>query len=162
MRGFRYWRDPICLAACAAYGANRWLLKPFLAMGPFMRGHFNDLFLIPAALPFVLWLQRRLGLRTHDAPPTGGEIALHLAVWAFIAEGAGPWLTHRGTADWRDVAAYSAGAAACYVFWRRREIPCEPGRTPVSPPSDAPEIVARHLPRRSLARARLEPPAASA
>ena len=33
--------DPICLAACAAYGANRWLLKPFFAMGTFMRGHFN-------------------------------------------------------------------------------------------------------------------------
>ena len=106
---------------------NRWLLKPHFtmgAMGPFMRGQFNDCLLIPAALPLVLWLQRRLGLRTHDGVPTGGEILLHLAVWAFIAEGAGPWLTHHGTADWRDVIAYSAGAAACYVLWHRREMPC--------------------------------------
>lgn len=145
MRGFRYWRDPICLAACAAYGANRWLLKPFFALGPFMRGHFNDLLLIPAALPLVLWLHRRLGWRTHDAPPTVGEIALHLAVWAFIAEGAGPWLTHHGTADWRDVLAYSAGAAACYVFWRWREIACGARRTPVTPLPDAQPKIARPL-----------------
>ena len=142
---FRYWRDPLCIAACAAYAVNRWLLKPHFALGPFMRGHFNDCLLIPAALPLVLWLQRRLSLRTHDAPPTGGEILLHLAVWAFIAEGAGPWLTHRGTADWWDVAAYSAGAAACYVFWRGREIPCRGRRTPVTPSTVAQPKIARPL-----------------
>ena len=114
---FRYWCDPLCIAACIAYAVNRWLLKPHFAMGPFMRGHFADCLLIPAALPLVLWLQRRLGLRSHDAMPTGGEILLHLAVWTFIAEGAGPWLTHHGTADWRDVLAYAAGAAASYVLW---------------------------------------------
>ena len=137
MRAFRYWRDPACLAACAAYALNRWLLKPHFAMGPFMRGHFADCLLIPAALPLVLWLQRRLGLRTHDGTPTSGEIFLHLAIWAFIAEGAGPFLTRRGTADWWDVAAYSAGAAACYVLWRWRKIPCRGRRTPVPPSADA-------------------------
>jgi hypothetical protein len=86
-----------------------------------MRGHFNDLFLIPAALPLMLWVHRRLGLRTHDEPPRAGEILLHLLVWTFIAECAGPFLTNRGTADWADVAAYSAGAAVCYVFWRGRK-----------------------------------------
>ena len=121
---FRYWRDPLCIVSCAAYAVNRWVLKPHFAMGPFMRGHFDDVLLIPAALPLVLWLQRRLGLRTHDDIPRAGEILLHLAVWAFIAEGAGPWLTHHGTADWRDVIAYSAGAAVCYVLWRWREMPC--------------------------------------
>ena len=161
MGGFRYWRDPVCLAACAAYGANRWLLKPFFALGPFMRGHFNDLLLTPAALPIVLWLHRRLGWRTHDAPPTGSEIILHLAVWAFIAEGAGPWLTHRGTADLWDVAAYSAGAAVCYVLWRSREMPCELGPISVSTDSDALANMACPLPCQSLARGRSEPPAAT-
>lgn len=118
--GFRYWRDPLCLAACAAYAVNRWLLKPHLPLGPFMRGHFADCLLIPAALPLVLWLQRRLGLRTHDGFPALGEILLHLALWAFIAEGAGPYLTHHGTADWWDVAAYSAGAAASCLWWKWR------------------------------------------
>ncbi len=125
MRRFRYWREPVCLAACVAYAANRWLLKPFIAAGPFIHGHFADLLLIPAALPLVLWLQRRLGWRTHDGPPGAGEVILHLAVWAVIAEVAGPLITHKGTADWRDVAAYCAGAAVCYVWWTRVEIPCE-------------------------------------
>lgn len=102
-----------------------------------MRGHFNDLLLIPAALPLVLWIQRRLGLRTHDGPPTGKEIVLHLAVWSFIAEGAGPFLTNRGTADWRDIVAYSCGAAVCYVFWQGRKIPCDLART-LLPPSQVP------------------------
>jgi hypothetical protein len=145
LAGFRYWRDQFCLAACAAYAANRWLLKPHFAMGPFMRGHFADCLLIPAALPLVLWLQRKLGLRTHDSMPTGGEILLHLAIWAFITEGAGPWLTRHGTADWRDVLAYSAGAAACYVLWRWREIPCRAAQTPVTPSTDAPHKMARPL-----------------
>ena len=145
MAGFRYWRDPICLAACAAYAVNRWLLRPHFALGPFMRGHFNDCLLIPAALPLVLWLQRRLGLRTHDGRPTGGEILLHLAIWAFIAEGAGPWLTHHGTADWWDVAAYSAGAAACSVFWHWREIACGARRTLVTPSTVAQPKIARPL-----------------
>lgn len=142
---FRYWRDPLCIAACAAYAVNRWLLKPHFAMGPFMRGHFADCLLIPAALPLVLWLQRRLALRTHDVLPTGGEILLHLALWAFIAEGAGPFFTHRGTADWWDVLSYSAGAAGCYVFWRWREIPCRGRRTLVTPSPDAQPKIARPL-----------------
>jgi hypothetical protein len=121
---FRYWRDPQCVAACAAYAVNRWLLKPHFAMGSFMRGHFNDCLLIPAALPVVLWLQRLLRLRMHDGMPTAGEIFMHVAVWAFIAEGAGPFLAHHGTADWLDVLAYFLGAIASYVLWRRREIPC--------------------------------------
>jgi hypothetical protein len=104
---------------------NTWLLKPFLALGPFMTGHFSDLFLIPAALPLVLWIQRRIGLRLHDGPPTGAEITLHLAIWGLIAEGAGPLLTHHGTADPWDLVAYSAGAVACYVLTHGRKFPCE-------------------------------------
>jgi hypothetical protein len=142
---FRYWRDPLCIAACAAYAVNRWLLKPHFAMGPFMHGHFADCLLIPAALPLVLWLQRMLGLRTHDDAPTGGEIFLHLAVWTFIAEAAGPLLTHRGTADWRDVAAYSAGAAIGHLLWRRRKIPCGGTRTAVPPTPDAQPQMAHPL-----------------
>jgi len=142
---FRYWRDPLCLAACAAYAVNRWLLKPHFAMGPFMRGHFADCLLIPAALPLVLWLQRVLGLRTHDRAPTGGETFMHLAIWAFIAEGAGPLLTHHGTADWWDVLSYSAGAAVCYVLWRRRELPCRRAGSHLTPSPDAPKNMARPL-----------------
>ena len=117
MRRFRYLLEPLCLAACTLYAANRWLVKPHV-VSPFLRGHFNDLLLIPCALPPVLWLQRRLGLRTHDDYPTAMEIAGHLAVWALIAEWLGPRWMHRGTSDVWDVAAYTLGAVGALVAWR--------------------------------------------
>ncbi len=124
VRRFRYALDPLCVFACALYALNSWGLKPALSAWPFIQGQLNDVLLIPAALPLVLWLQRRLGLRADDAMPGAGEIALHVAVWAAIAEGAGPFLLHRGTADWWDVVAYCVGAAVACALWRRGEIPC--------------------------------------
>jgi len=121
MRRFRYALEPLSLAACVLYAANRWLVKPHVA-SPFLRGHFNDLLLIPCALPIVLWLQRRLGLRAHDELPTMAEVALHLAVWTLIAEWIGPHFFHRGVSDGWDVAAYAAGAAGAVFAWRSPRI----------------------------------------
>lgn len=118
MKRFRYGFDPLCLAACALYTANRFLWKPYAGPG-FFHGHFNDLLLIPAALPWVLWLGRRCGWRAHDTAPGAGEIALHTAIWSAICEGLGPALTHHGTADWRDVGCYAAGAVAAWMVWSR-------------------------------------------
>ena len=121
---FRYARDPLCVFACGLYALNRWVLKPALPSWAFLHRHLNDVLLIPAALPLVLWLHRQLGLRGHDEPPSVGEIAGHCAVWAFIAEGLGPWWLHRGTADGWDVLAYAAGAFLSYVWWWCGKIPC--------------------------------------
>ena len=115
---FAYLRDGGFLAASAAYALNRWLLKPLLP-SPFLRGYCNDLLLIPAALPVVLWLQRLLGLRRHDRAPTWSEIAVHLAVWSLICEGIGPTWLHRGTADPWDLAAYAVGGLAAGLWWHR-------------------------------------------
>ena len=60
MKRFGYLRDPLCIAACALYLLNRGGLREHIG-GVFLRGHFNDLLLIPAALPLVLWVQRRIG-----------------------------------------------------------------------------------------------------
>lgn len=117
VKRFRYAADALCLGACALYALNRGLLKAHIP-SPFLHGYFNDVLLIPCALPCVLWLQRRLGLRTHDAPPDAREVALHFAVWAIVAEGIAPHLT-RATGDWRDVLAYAAGAGAAFVWWQR-------------------------------------------
>jgi hypothetical protein len=117
MTRFRYALDSLCLAACALYAVNRWLVKPHVS-SPFLRGHFNDLLLIPCALPLVLWLQRRLGLRLHDEAPSLAEVALHLAVWTLIAEWIGPRWMHRGVADGWDAAAYTAGAVVALIAWR--------------------------------------------
>ena len=83
-----------------------------------LTGYFNDLLLIPAALPWVLWLQRRLGVRPTDGLPHWREIFLHLAVWAFVAEAVMPQLLARATGDWRDVLAYAVGAVAAGCCWQ--------------------------------------------
>ena len=118
MRQFGYWRDTLCRLSCAAYAANRWLLKP-LCSSRFLHSHFNDLLLIPAALPLVLWLQRRLGLRHHDRFPTAGELISHLVIWSVLFEWVGPHYM-RVTGDPLDVAAYAAGSAAAALWWRRQ------------------------------------------
>jgi hypothetical protein len=114
---FAYFRDPLCLAACILYALNRfWFRQQF--GGEFLHGYFNDVLLIPAALPLVLWLQRRLGARTHDYRPQWSEIALHVTVWSFVAEAVAPQLLPNATGDWRDVVAYTAGAIASGCWWQ--------------------------------------------
>lgn len=124
MKAFRYGRDPLCLVAIGLYGLNRWGLKPHLE-SVFLHDHFNDVLLIPAALPLVLWVQRKLGWRNHDLAPDAGEIALHLIVWSLIAEVAGPYLFDHATGDWRDMAAYTFGAVVAGLWWN-----CRPGANP--------------------------------
>jgi len=104
------------MVACVLYVANRWCL-PTALKGPFLRNHFNDCLLIPAALPLILWLQRRLRLRHSDAPPDWREVLLHLAVWSIAAEVVGPRLFSRATGDIWDVVAYTAGAIVATVIW---------------------------------------------
>ncbi|MCW5558754.1 MAG: hypothetical protein KIT22_13115 [Verrucomicrobiae bacterium] len=50
MKPFRYARDPLCLAGCGLYLVNRLWGRAHLG-GAFLRGHFIDLLVIPAALP---------------------------------------------------------------------------------------------------------------
>jgi len=118
MNWFRFWRDPLCISAIAAYGLNRWFFKPMLGL-PFLHDHFDDLLLIPAALPLVLWLQRCLGLRLHNHPPSGREVMLHLVVWSVICEFIGPRFLGRGTADIMDVLVYAVGGLGAWFYWNR-------------------------------------------
>ena len=119
MNGFAYLQDRLFLLAAVSYTLNRWLLKPLIP-SPFLHGYFNDLLLIPAALPVVLWLQRSLGLRTHDHSPSWSEATLHLVVWSLICEWIGPLWFHHGTADAWDVAAYATGSVVACLWWNRR------------------------------------------
>ncbi len=117
MKRFGYWRDPLFLCCGVLYAMNRWLLLPHVT-SPFLRGQFNDCLMLPCALPVVLWLQRRLGLRPHDANPSGAEIGFHLVVWSIWCELIGPHL-FRTTGDFRDVLAYTAGATLAWLWWRQ-------------------------------------------
>ncbi|MGH8018669.1 MAG: hypothetical protein ACREIA_10305 [Opitutaceae bacterium] len=112
--------DALCVLAVALYVLNRWMIKPALASG-FMHGYFNDLLLIPAALPCVLWVHRLIGLRRHDRAPCFREIALHTLTWSVICEAAGPLVFHRGTADWCDLCACVVGAILGWTWWQRGE-----------------------------------------
>ena len=116
MKRFAYARDPLCVVACGLYALNRWWMRAAIG-GVFLHGYFNDLLLIPAALPLMLWLQRQTGLRPDDARPRWGEIALHFGAWSIAAELIAPHFMRWTTGDWRDVAAYGAGALAAGLCW---------------------------------------------
>ena len=119
--------DPVCIGACALYSINRWLISPHVSAA-WVHSWVDDAFLIPAALPLLLTVQRMLGLRNHDGPPTWIEIAAHLAGWSVLFEYIGPMFNRHSTGDILDVAAYSVGAAVAGIWWHKR-------RTQVSPHS---------------------------
>ncbi len=119
MKRFQYLADPTWLGACLLYALNRGWWR-HVCPTPFFTGQFDDLLLIPCALPVLLWLQRRLGLRTHDRFPEPGEIAFHLLVWSVIAEVVGPRVFPWAVGDVLDVAAYAAGGLLAGLWWHGR------------------------------------------
>ena len=118
MRPFRYCLDPVFLASGLLYALNRVCLAPrWGAVAPFLTNHFGDVLLIPCALPILLWLQRLVRLRTHDLPPTPGEIGGTLVLWAVLFEIAFPRFTGRGVGDPLDLLAYASGALLASFAW---------------------------------------------
>lgn len=117
MKPFGFWRDRLFQVGCGAYAVNRWLVKPH-THNAFLHSHFNDLWLIPCALPLVLWGHRRLGWRSN-APPTFGEVAGHLLIWSLLFEWVGPRFYPRATGDPWDVMCYVAGGLAAWLWWNR-------------------------------------------
>jgi len=118
VKRFGYFSDRLFLLGCSLYAINRWGLKPRIH-SPFLHDHFNDLLLIPCALPLLLWLHRRLNLRSHDQPPSLTEISLHLAVWSVLFEVIGPHIMPHSTGDPWDVIAYVVGGLCAGLWWHR-------------------------------------------
>jgi hypothetical protein len=121
LRKFHYLGDGLFQLTLALYALNRWGLKPYLR-SPFLHQHFNDLLLIPCALPPLLLAQRWLRLRLHDELPTPGEIALYFVVWSIFFEAIGPHLLRRATGDPWDVVAYAAGGIIAGLWWHRHQL----------------------------------------
>jgi hypothetical protein len=128
MKRFGYLHDRLFIVSLAAYAVNRLVVLPHLAGSvrahlpwgwPFLHSHFDDLLLLPAALPVVLWIHRRTGLRPHDAPPGWREMFLHLAVWSVMCKIVGPYYCHIGVADPWDVLFFALGGVAACAWWRR-------------------------------------------
>lgn len=115
---WRAWRDPLFWLAVVAYCFSRGLAAVGVAVG-FFRNYFNDLLLIPVALPLVLEAHHGLRWRRRGPAPSWQEVVLHAAVWSVVCEGVGPAWLHRGTADPWDVVCYAAGAAPAVLWWRR-------------------------------------------
>lgn len=118
MRRFGYCRDPLFIVGCFAYAINRWLIKPHVHSGLF-HSQFNDFWLIPCALPPILWLHRRLGLRANDTQPQCIEVILHLVFWSLLFEWIGPRFMQHATGDAGDVVAYALGALGAALWWSR-------------------------------------------
>lgn len=119
LKNYRYGKDPLCWGSIIAYGLNRWVVSPH-GHWPLLQNHGNDFLLIPAALPLILWLQRKLGLRRHDGFPQFSEVLFHLALWSLLFEVIGPRFVAHATGDAGDIVAYTLGAFFAGIFW---EIP---------------------------------------
>jgi len=118
LNSFRYLGDRLFLVTCSLYALNRWLLKPRVRSA-FLHDHFNDVLLIPCALPPLLLLHRWLRFRSHDLLPTPGEIALNLVVWSILFEVIGPHIMPWTVGDPWDVVAYVVGGILAGLWWHR-------------------------------------------
>lgn len=127
-RRFGYLTDRLGCLALGAYTVNRFWLVPRGAaalrihapwLGELLHSHFDDFLMMPAALPVVLWLQHRLGLRPHDAPPTWTEMWAHLGIWTLMAKVVGPFWLHHGVPDPWDVPYFVAGGVLACLWWQR-------------------------------------------
>jgi len=117
---FDYCFDPVPIVCTFTYLLYRfWLKHTFIGHIAFFHDHFNDVLCLPIFLPAVLWVDRQIGLRDHDGPPTVFELFLHLVIWSAYFEGLAPLLTsvYRTTADPLDVAAYAVGGLAASLIW---------------------------------------------
>jgi hypothetical protein len=114
-------RDPLFLACCALYVINRWVMKPHLDRA-FIHSWFNDVLLIPGAMPVLLRLHAWFGWREQDAMPDAREILAHLVGWSVLFEVIGPYLMDHTTGDVMDVVAYTAGAVLAYLWWHRERL----------------------------------------
>lgn len=101
------------------YALNRWAVKPLVAIA-FFHNWFQDILLIPCALPPLLWLESYLGLRPAQEGPRWREIAFHLAIWSVLFEAAGPLIFKHSVGDWRDVLAYVGGGLLAGWWWNAR------------------------------------------
>jgi hypothetical protein len=121
VRPFLYWRDPLFAVSCGLYALNRFYLKPHFH-SVFLRSHFNDVLLIPCALPLVLLLQRWLRLRGDDDMPNLAEIGFHLGIWCVLFEVIGPRILPCVVGDAWDMVAYCAGGVFAALWWNRHRV----------------------------------------
>lgn len=121
-RPYRYLADPTCVAGIALYWAHRTWIKPTAWGGHgLLHDYLNDFLLIPVFLPPALMLQRWVGIRRHDRPPSAAEVATHVGLWSVLFVVVFPhfaWLYRNSTADPYNAVAFAVGGVAGWSVWK--------------------------------------------
>ena len=129
MKAYGYLEDRLFQVSLGLYAANRLVILPHFSISArkihpwiwaFLHGHLDDTLLIPAALPVVLWIQRRTSLRNHDRPPSFMEIASHTLIWTLICKFIGPLAWHWGAEDPWDVLCFVCGGLVSWILWQKK------------------------------------------
>lgn len=118
-RKFGYLRDPLYLWCVVLYVVNRFVVKPNCGI-VFFHAYLNDVICIGFILPPMLWLLRRLKLRSHDGAPDFREIVIPLVMisWAFEIYLPNTERFREVTvSDPFDIVAYAFGAVVAGAFW---------------------------------------------
>ena len=122
---FRYLRDPLFLFCVVLYFVNRLILKPHFhqgMIGDFVHGSLNDVICIPFWVPIMVWLMRKVRLRTTDAMPQPAEILIPLLLWSWLFELVLPFhgpFRRLAVCDPDDILCYTVGALIAARIWRR-------------------------------------------
>jgi hypothetical protein len=117
---FRYLKDPLFLFCVSLYFVNRWVLKPYCA-NELSRSYLNDVICLPLWIPIMAFILRRIRLRTHDAPPTAGELLIPLLIWSWAFEiylPSVPFFKGLATPDYLDLMSYTTGGCFAAGFWK--------------------------------------------
>ena len=114
-------KDPFWGISIACYIIHRFwqVLSPDSG---WMDRHWNDLWMLPCALPLILSLYGALGMRAHALRVTGGEILWHGLLWGFMAEFIGPLLFDHAVSDLWDLLAYALGGFLMFFRWHCTEL----------------------------------------
>ena len=127
---FRYLQDPLFLLCILAYAVNRFVLKGLWQVG-FVHDYLNNLICIPFLVPIMLYAERKLGLRSHDAVPQWYEVLIPIVVWSVVFEVLLPLHPSLGrlvVADHMDVLFYVLGgffAGVIWQYWYRAAVPSQ-------------------------------------
>jgi hypothetical protein len=117
---FRYLKDPLFLVCMFLYFVNRWFLKLHFS-NEFLHDYLNDVICIPFWVPIMLFIMRKMHLRTGDGPPRGSEILIPLIVWSCVFEvclPVVPYFNRLATSDYRDIISYTGGALLAALVWK--------------------------------------------
>lgn len=113
-------KDPFWMVSIACYAFHKcWqLVSPGSG---WMDHYWNDLWMLPCALPMILSLYVVLGLREPTACPTWAEILWHGVLWGLMAEFVGPLLFKHSVGDPWDLLAYAVGGVVFFCRWHFSE-----------------------------------------